>query len=179
SWDINNLEGGHDIGLVLLAEPGPVAPLGYNRTPLTDREGEQVHLVAWGRTNGTGDDYGKKREVMSSLTAQNNLLMQYGSAHANTCQGDSGGPNFMTVGGAAVVAGLPSFGNVGCDQYGVGTNVANCAATYIDPYIIQKDPGGSCLADSTCNDTCGTTDPDCQTGGGDGSGGDDTGGGDG
>ena len=165
-WNINDLEGGHDIALILLEQPGPVAPLGYNRVQLDGRTGEHFHLVGWGRTDGTGDDYGKKREVMSSLTQQSPLLMQYGSATANTCQGDSGGPNFMTQDGTEVVAGITSFGNVGCDQYGVGTNVAFFASSYIDPYLTEKDQGG-CLANSTCNSACGDLDPDCASGGDD------------
>jgi MYXO-CTERM domain-containing protein len=185
NWNINDLEGGHDIGLVLMAQPGPVAPMGVNREALAGRNGDQVHLVGWGRTTGNGNDYGKKREVMSSLQAHNSLLMRYGSATANTCQGDSGGPNFMVQNGAEVVAGITSYGNVGCDQYGVGTNVANFAAGYIDPFIVQKDPSGSCLADGGCNTSCGAVDPDCPADGtapdgddvGDGDGGDEDGGG--
>jgi secreted trypsin-like serine protease len=172
NWNINDLEGGHDIALLLLEQAGPVPPLGYNRVQLDGRTGEDVHLVGWGRTDGTGNDYGVKREVMSSLTQQSPLLMQYGSPTANTCQGDSGGPNFMTQDGTEVVAGITSFGNVGCDQYGVGTNVAFFASSYIDPYLTEKD-GGGCLANSTCNSACGEADPDCADGG------DDTGDGDG
>src|SRR6185436_2330384 len=117
-------------------------------------------------TDGTGSDYGVKREVMSSLDSHSNILMQYGSSTANTCQGDSGGPNFMTQGTTEVVAGITSFGNVGCDQYGVGTNVAFFATSYIDPYLTEKDNGG-CLANSACNSACGEVDPDCAGGGDD------------
>lgn len=173
-WNINVPSDGYDIGLVRLATPGPVEPMGYNRDPLTGREGENVHLVGWGRTDGEGSDYGRKREVMSSLQAQNNMLMQYGSATANTCQGDSGGPNFMLKDGVEVVAGITSYGNVGCDQYGVGTNLAAYVETFVDPWIAENDPSGGCMPNSVCGQGCGAADPDCDT-----SGGDDTGDGDG
>jgi MYXO-CTERM domain-containing protein len=139
-WDIQDLEAGNDIGLVLLAQPAPVAPMGYNRLPIDQRLGEQVHLVGWGRTSGDGDDFGIKREAMSTLQGVRPLLMQYGSAGANTCQGDSGGPNFMFSGGVEVVAGITSFGNEGCDQYGFGTRVDTFVTSFIEPFIVENDP---------------------------------------
>jgi MYXO-CTERM domain-containing protein len=139
-WDINNLEGGHDIGLVLLQQRAPVDPMPFNRKPLDDLVGQEVHLVGWGRTNGIDEDFGVKREVRSTLQGANSLLMQYGSASANTCQGDSGGPNFMNIDGVEVVAGITSFGNVGCDQYGFGTRVDVFAESFIDPFIAANDP---------------------------------------
>ena len=144
NWNINDLDAGHDIGLVLLEEEAPpqVQPMRLNRGPIDQRVGEQVHLVGWGRTSGEGDDFGVKREVMSALQGADALLMQYGSPTANTCQGDSGGPNFMTVDGVEVVAGITSFGNEGCDQYGVGTRVDTFAQTYVDPYVVKNDPNG-------------------------------------
>lgn len=149
TWDIENLEGGHDIGLVVLSRPVEgIAPMRINRQPVDDLVGQDVHLVGWGRTTGEGEDFGVKREVTSKLTSANDLLIEYGSATANTCQGDSGGPNFMTVGGEEVIAGITSFGSVGCDQYGVGTRVDHFAASYIEPFVAENDPGGL-LPDNT------------------------------
>jgi secreted trypsin-like serine protease len=139
-WNIDDLEAGRDIGLVLLARPAPVQPMRFNRNPIDQLVGQQVHLVGWGRTSGEGEDYGIKREAMSSLQAADGQLMQYGSASANTCQGDSGGPNFMTIGGEEVVAGITSFGNVGCDQVGFGTRVDVHAESFIDPFVADNDP---------------------------------------
>lgn len=140
AWDIDELDAGHDIGLVLLDRPAPVAPMPFNRAPLESLIGQEVHLVGWGRTTGDGEDFGIKREVTSTLQGSTPLLMQYGSASANTCQGDSGGPNFMTIGGVEVVAGVTSFGNTGCDQYGFGSRVDAYAASFIDPYVAENDP---------------------------------------
>ena len=140
AWDIEDLEAGHDIGLVLLDRPAPVPPIPFNRAPLESLVGQQVHLVGWGRTTGDGQDFGIKREAMSTLQGASALLMQYGSASANTCQGDSGGPNFMTIDGVEVVAGVTSFGNEGCDQYGFGSRVDAYAASFIDPYLAENDP---------------------------------------
>ena len=140
AFDINNPQNGHDIGLVLLAHAAPVAPLPFNRTPLDGLDGQQVHLVGWGQTAGQAGDYGIKREVMSSLVSHSDLLIQYGSASANTCQGDSGGPNFLTIGGVETVAGITSYGYVGCDQAGYGTRVDHYASSFIDPWIAENDP---------------------------------------
>ena len=142
-WDIQDLEAGNDIGLVLLERAAPVPPMGYNRVPIDQRLGEQVHLVGWGRTSGDGEDFGVKREAMSNLQSVRPLLMQYGSAASNTCQGDSGGPNFMFYGGVEVVAGITSFGNEGCDQYGFGTRVDAYVESFIDPFIRENDPNAT------------------------------------
>lgn len=140
AWNIDNLEAGHDIGLVVLSQAAPVSPMPYNHRTIEDLLGQQVHLVGWGRTSGAGEDVGVKREVMSALQQTTPLLMRYGSAAANTCQGDSGGPNFMTIEGVEVVAGITSYGNAGCDQYGFGTRVDAFAQSFIDPFVAQHDP---------------------------------------
>ncbi len=143
NWNIDDLEGGHDIGLVLLARPVEgIAPMRINRQPLEGLIGQDVHLVGWGRTTGEGEDFGLKREATSALTRANTLLIEYGSATANTCQGDSGGPNFMTIDGVEVIAGITSYGSVGCNEYGVGTRVDHFATSYIEPFVAQNDPGG-------------------------------------
>jgi V8-like Glu-specific endopeptidase len=143
TWNIDDLEGGHDIGLVLLSRPVQgIAPMRINRKPVDELVGQDVHLVGWGRTTGEGEDFGVKREATSRLSSANDLLIEYGSATANTCQGDSGGPNFMTIDGEEVIAGITSYGSVGCDQYGVGTRVDHFAASYIEPFVAENDPGG-------------------------------------
>jgi len=142
-WDIDNLEAGHDIGLVLLKTPAPVRPMPFNRKSIDGLTGAQVHLVGWGKTTGDAEDVGVKREVNSTLLGTNPLLMQYGSATANTCQGDSGGPNFMTIDGVEVVAGITSYGNQGCDQYGVGTRVDAFVESFIEPFIRENDPNAN------------------------------------
>ena len=142
-WDINNLEGGHDVGLVLLEQDASgIEPMLLNGKALDQHIGEPVHLVGWGRTNGTGEDFGIKREAMTTLQAADPLVMQYGSASANTCQGDSGGPNFMTIDGVEVIAGITSYGNVGCDQVGFGTRVDAFADSFITQFVNTNDPNG-------------------------------------
>jgi secreted trypsin-like serine protease len=144
AWNIDNLEAGNDIGMVALERPVPAAvqPVPINREPLEDHIGEEVQLVGWGRTSGEGQDFGVKRETTSTLENTQELLIQYGSATANTCQGDSGGPNFMTVGGVEVIAGITSYGNVGCNDYGVGTRVDRFTE-FIDDFILRHDPSNA------------------------------------
>ncbi len=158
TWNIDDLEGGHDIGLVLLSRPVQgIAPMRINRKPVDGLVGQDVHLVGWGRTTGEGEDFGLKREATTDLTSANDLLIEYGSATANTCQGDSGGPNFMTIDGQEVIAGITSYGSVGCDQYGVGTRVDHFAKSYIEPFVAENDPGGL-LPDDTSGGGQGGTD---------------------
>jgi secreted trypsin-like serine protease len=152
NWNIDNLEAGNDIGLVALGRPiQGVTPIDINRAPLEDHIGEEVQLVGWGRTSGEGEDFGIKREATTTLTAAENLLIQYGSASANTCQGDSGGPNFMTIDGIDVIAGITSYGNVGCNDYGVGTRVDKFTS-FIDDFIRVHDPSAAPPSDGDAED---------------------------
>ena len=159
-WNLDAPESGHDIGMVLLSRAAPVEPMLYNRSALDGHEGEDLHLVGWGRTSGDSEDYGIKRETMSELQTFDDRLLRYGSATANTCQGDSGGPNFLVDDdGAEVVVGVTSFGNVGCDQYGFGTNVSAYTG-FVDPWLRMNDPD-ACEDDGVCVGACGTDDVDC------------------
>lgn len=159
-WDLADPEGGHDIGMALLDRAAPALPMAYNHRALEGHEGDDLHLVGWGRTTGDSEDYGIKREATSQLQSFDDRLLRYGSATANTCQGDSGGPNFLVEGGEPVVVGITSFGNVGCDQYGFGTNVAAYAEAFVDPWLMTNDPD-ACTADGACVAACGQDDVDC------------------
>jgi secreted trypsin-like serine protease len=98
-FSINNLQGGHDIGVVVAKNPLPVTPRLMNRQALSASQvGGPVRLVGHGITMANATDYGLKRQTTTALSAFNSLLLQFADPLHNTCNGDSGGPAFMTPG---------------------------------------------------------------------------------
>jgi MYXO-CTERM domain-containing protein len=74
----------------------------------------------------------------------------------------------MTVAGVEVVAGITSFGNVGCDQVGFGTRVDAFAEAFIDPFVAANDPDAPPPPDSAGEDGQGEGDDSPSTGSGSG-----------
>ena len=192
AWDTNDLAAGHDIAMILLDSPAPVAPIAINRTPLGNDfldkpEMERwVRLTGFGRTNTSVDNTEPptKRQVTSILKDLTPDFIGYGARAHNACQGDSGGPNFMTFGGVEYVTGITSFGDRNCAEFGYGTRVDRFADDFVDPFVrandtvecskdgacasgcTQPDPDCPCAADGLCTAACtdNDSDPDCPTG---------------
>jgi len=102
AWDINNLFGGHDEGIIHTAGTlSPICAIGGFNPALTMR------LVGYGSNTHQNGGVGTKRQVTVAVDAFNSLLVQDGNSNMQTCHGDSGGPAFQ---GAAVV-GVTSFGS--------------------------------------------------------------------
>jgi V8-like Glu-specific endopeptidase len=140
-FNTNNLEGGHDVGVAILKNPAPVAPLAVNRTPLdASFVGKPVRFVGYGLDNAQAQTgAGVKRQTTTTLTDYNSLLIHFSDGQHETCNGDSGGPAFMTVNGKEVIVGLTSFGDVNCNQGGYDTRV-DALLSFIDQYVNQADP---------------------------------------
>lgn len=174
-FDIDNLEAGHDIGMVRLASPVPaVDPVPLNYMPTTAMMGQSIRLAGFGRTEpipadpdqDDGGGAGIKRQTVSTIRPYSEVfptggdppdLVAYGQAGEATCQGDSGGPNFVTVDGVEYVAGITSFGDEGCTA-AAGTRVDRYTS-YITSYV--DNGGAACIDDGICESSCLTPDPDC------------------
>jgi secreted trypsin-like serine protease len=110
AFDVNNLQNGHDIGMVRLAAPTTLAPLAVGSPSVG-----QVRLVGFGMNthfnfDGVPNGAGTKRQAKTQLTDAGPALLQIGDTFHQTCHGDSGGPAFQTVNGAEVIVGVTSFG---------------------------------------------------------------------
>ncbi len=160
----NQLESGNDISVLITKTALTQTPLIMNRTPLdSTMNGQMVRLVGYGIDSGSdqnGTSAGTKRQTNTALTSYDSLLMKFGSSTHNTCEGDSGGPAFMTIKGQEVIAGITSFGDPNCTQYGEDTRV-DLFASFVDGYITTNDPqypnGGSGMATSTATATATST----------------------
>ena len=142
AFDIDDLSGGNDIAVAILAKPTTIPPLPLNRFPLSQQwNGKNVRLVGYGVTNGWQQQgSGTKRVTSTPLTNYDQRLIWFGTPQKGTCQGDSGGPAFMTVAGVEYIVGVTSFGDQGCQSGGYDTRVDTIGTAFVDPFIAKYDP---------------------------------------
>ena len=88
--------------------------------------------------------------------------ISYEQGSAGPCFGDSGGPAFIDRGGVPYLAGVTSYGDSFCTQYGVSTRV-DAFQGWIDAFMGPVPPPlPNCSADGACNPLCAAgADPDC------------------
>ena len=147
-----------DIGLIRLSSNAPssvtpIPPLPANMGLTSADVGTNVDFSGFGVTEFNSD--GVKLHVQAPIgfvcnqgsTCQGYIApfaFQYAQSSGGPCSGDSGGPAFIMRGGTEYLAGVTSYGDPNCQQYGV--------STMVDPYI------------SWINAFIGTTSEDCSNG---------------
>jgi hypothetical protein len=146
----------NDISVVILDEPAPLDaapfPIATASPPLGP-----ARFVGFGFTEvGPAGFYGRKYHVTTDITGVDPLTFQYGVA---TCNGDSGGPAFVVEGGREVLAGVTSWGDGPCAEFGVDTRV-DVHRAWIEGFVDAQDPA-TCDGDGRCATGCAEPDPDC------------------
>jgi V8-like Glu-specific endopeptidase len=164
-WQPDNLQAGHDEGIVILKDPTSLRPLPFNRmafgTPGAPAVGAAVRIVGYGLDDGvleTGS--GVKRQALTKLRSISGALIRLGDSRRGTCNGDSGGPAFMNIGGVETIVGTTSYGNATCTDGGYDARV-DVDLTFIDQYLspacVPACEGRSCGGDG-CGGSCGSCD---------------------
>lgn len=142
----------NDIGIVTLSADAPVDPMPVLLNMDNSYVGKSLFFVGYGVNNGmTQSGAGKKRAVWMKVSRVDSTTFRYDDAARNTCNGDSGGPAFVRdQAGAYFVAGVTSYGDYYCTQYGVDTRV--------DAYLSFLGVNGSePSGDSSSNQDAGNT----------------------
>jgi V8-like Glu-specific endopeptidase len=156
---------GYDCAVIVLEEPVTgVAPKPYRKTQLGPGGlGQPARIVGYGNTNGrAGTGSGTKRELATKIKEVRDGVLTIGKLGAVSCQGDSGGPAFISEGGVETIAGISSYGDIGCVESGSYARTELCAA-FFDSFTQQtctpQCTGKVCGSDG-CGGVCGT----CETG---------------
>ncbi len=136
AFDVNDLGGGHDVGLVILSQDAGVAPVSYNTSALSQADvHKSIRLVGFGVTSGsTHTGAGVKRQATSIIDSIDDLFIGVGDNQHRTCSGDSGGPALYKIGGVEKIIGVTSFGFANCVGIGTDTRV-DAYQTFISRYL--------------------------------------------
>ena len=115
----------NDIGVLVLSQDAPVAPIPINDSMPSSWVGRVLTFVGYGSTGGFGGaGSGVKRVVDIAISEVGSTQFAYRDRRKNTCFGDSGGPAFAKdSAGNLTLAGVTSYGDRTCTQYGVDTRV--------------------------------------------------------
>lgn len=114
----------NDVGILTLSADAPIAPMKLLGSMDASWAGTNLTFVGYGANNGnTQTGYGTKRFVDMAIQSVSATQFQYAVPGKNTCNGDSGGPAFANVNGEMLVAGVTSYGDENCTQFGVDTRV--------------------------------------------------------
>jgi secreted trypsin-like serine protease len=139
-WDpqfnSRNLPNGHDIAVVILAEPTTITPIPWNSAPLpASLRNTQVRIVGYGLSNGFNQTgAGVKRTASTRLSSFNDKLVTHGDNRARICQGDSGGPVLARINGVETVIGVNSYGFIFCLFSGNSTRV-DTYRSFVEQYL--------------------------------------------
>ena len=152
----------NDIGYVTLASDAPVEPMGVLPSMDASWVGTELVFVGYGASNGINQTgFGTKRYVSMPIAQVLSTQFSYATSGKNTCNGDSGGPAFAQVGGELLLAGVTSYGDPGCVDYGVDTRV-DAYATFLDIEI--SEPGDPCEGETFAGRCDGNTVIWCENG---------------
>ncbi|HET9955122.1 MAG TPA: trypsin-like serine protease [Polyangiaceae bacterium] len=140
AFDPDNLDRGHDVGVVILSQATTLKPLPFNRDPNTaPKQGSTVRIVGYGSSTHADSGAGTKRSVSTTVGGVSSSFLLIGGSNQQTCHGDSGGPAFQNINGVETLVGLTSFGmdrsqtNV-CFGGGYDTRVEQVLG-FIDKYL--------------------------------------------
>jgi MYXO-CTERM domain-containing protein len=165
-----------DLGLIRLSSNAPATVTPIPALPaslgLTSADvGVSVDFSGFGVTELNTD--GVKLHVQAPIgyvcnqasTCQGYIApygFEYSQGGGGPCSGDSGGPAFILRGGTEYVAGVTSYGDPNCTQYGVSTMV-DPYISWINGYIgvASEDCGNGLDDDGDGLVDC--ADPDCAT----------------
>ena len=176
-WDVKN-----DIGLIRLATPAPdhIQPIRALPQSLAigpEHEGNlNMEFVGFGDTE-TGSSEVKLKVTLPLLRQCSSAAgcnvsgnpwsvnplpagsLLYAQNTGGPCSGDSGGPAFVVFNGIEYVAGVTSYGDWWCTQYGVSTKV-DYFWSFLGNYIVDVEDCTNGI-DDTGNGLVDCQDPSC------------------
>lgn len=139
-----------DIAVITLSTSASEAPLAVLDNLDSAWVGAELFFVGYGVDNGQRQSgNGVKRSVIMPISEVGSTQFAYETAGKNTCSGDSGGPAFFVdQQGNYLLAGVTSYGDTYCTQYGVDTIVSAylgwLGVTGTAPNAVTQPPADPC-----------------------------------
>jgi V8-like Glu-specific endopeptidase len=153
----------HDFGILQLEKAVTnVTPIEMNATPMSSGDvGRPIRHAGYGVIDGAGNGGGLKRQVTYDIRQVRSQTIESGGNGMQTCGGDSGGPGFVTLPGQTkeTVAGVVSYGDQDCTQFGVDMRV-DAQLPWIQSVMNQWE-APTCAKDGKCLAGCAPIDQDC------------------
>lgn len=160
----------HDLLLLALADPAPVAPLALPSLALdAGAVGKGVRIVGFGTTVAGQSASGVKQQGTMTISAVDAATFQTTVAPSNSCKGDSGGPLLLSDGsGGEQLIGLTTSGDVDCASFALNVRVDALASeiqTFIDhaATLPTGRPSGNIAPGAVCTTAC-ASNADCPDG---------------
>jgi len=156
-----------DLAVLVLDHPAQPAPLPLAAAGTTVAVDDVVRLVGFG-VDGAGAMPGTKRSGDARVSSVAAATFEVVPAPAMSCDGDSGGPALVAGASGDVVAGVASYGDAACTQFGDYADVAG-ARGFIDPVVAAAQAApeahgdGPIARDAICSTAC-SADADCPAG---------------
>lgn len=154
----------HDIALVWLTAPAPVAPATLVAAGAVDGTwvGRSARAVGFGESGDDAASPGEKREGTVELSAVQPDTLTYAPSPAMTCRGDSGGPIFVEQDGRELVAALTTSGDALCERDGVAVRIDARLHDFIEPALAAGPPAevANVAPEAVCAAVC-ASDADC------------------
>jgi len=130
-----------DLAVVMLPRAASTRPIPIDRgdpSPSWQAQ-DPPTFVGFGTTQAVTEDGGVKREVRIPLDEWDSAFLYYEDTHRQTCFGDSGGPALVQRGGDWTVAGVNSYGDDHCNEFGVSVRV-DAFQDWIDAFTGDWQP---------------------------------------
>jgi MYXO-CTERM domain-containing protein len=117
--------------------------------------GSAVLHVGYGLTSYPNGNTSQRHKASGQLSQAAQIEIAYNQPVSGPCSGDSGGPNLADNGAGERVAGVVSYGDQQCNQFGVSGRVSAVYDSFIVPFI-GYDPTSGVASSSVASSTAST-----------------------
>lgn len=156
----------NDIGVIILAAPLEVEPLGVLRDGEHLETGMEAIVLGFGTTRDEAEAEGPKRIGTTRITSIEDRSFRAEPDPSMSCTGDSGGPVIVQGPDGPVLAGVTASGDFACEEYAKNIRVDAYWTPWIEPLLERASqlpiasPAGPISPDSLCQSPC-DSDADC------------------
>ncbi|HHH30162.1 MAG TPA: S1 family peptidase [Polyangiaceae bacterium] len=147
-YDPNQLV--YDFAMIRAVGAGAGTPVIPAMTPAEDGlgPGSPVVHVGYGLISYPNGATSQRHVANGNLAEVGSIQISYNQPVSGPCSGDSGGPNLADMGAGERVAGVISFGDQQCNQFGVSGRVSAIYDSFIVPFI-GYDPSSAAATTAT------------------------------